>query len=416
MAKLAIMTGRQSLHGSRRRKAAAAVFAACTVVATCLAAPPASARDDPQFRAWVEKLWPSASRAGVSRRTFDRAFRGVSPDPDVLSRAASQLEFTRPLWEYLDITVSPSRVEAGRAKLAEHRRLLDRLEARYGVDGTALLAVWGMESAYGFKLGDKPVIRSLATLAYRGKRRRFGRTQLIAALQILERGDISADRMMGSWAGAMGHTQFIPTSYKAYAVDFDGDGRRDVWGNVGDALASTANYLKRSGWRSDQPCVEEVRLPQGFDYANARLNTARSADTWARAGVTRVDGKLMAGSASVLVWAPAGHGGPAFAVWRTNFRAVLAYNRSNLYAFAVCHLASRIGGDGPPTREWPLPSEQLAELQRLLNARGFNAGEPDGRIGPRTRAALAAFQKRHGLAADGYPTAAMLDRLRKSGG
>lgn len=368
------------------------------------------------FESWLEGFWPRARAEGVSRQTFTAAFAGVTPDPEVIEAAQRQPEFVKPMWEYLASAVSERRIANGRAQLAELANLLTAIETIYGVDRHVVVAIWGMESSYGQFLGTKSVIRSLATLSYTGTRRRFGEQQLLAALRILQRGDTTPERMYGSWAGAMGHTQFIPTTYNAYAVDFDGDGRRDIWDTVADALASTANYLRASGWQPGLPWGWEVTLPRGFDFGYGG-EAWRPAREWQAAGVRRADGGALGrGDETMMLVLPAGARGPAFLVSR-NFRAILRYNNATAYALAVGHLADRLGGAGPlvaawPTDERPLGTQERRELQGLLAARGYAVGAIDGIIGSRTQAAIRAFQRRAGLPADGYASTSLLDRLR----
>ncbi|MDH3579152.1 MAG: lytic murein transglycosylase [Hyphomicrobiales bacterium] len=372
------------------------------------------------FQRFVDGLAPAARKAGVSRATFGRAFAGVTPDPEVLKKAEYQPEFTKPIWEYLASAVSQKRIENGRKMLRQYRSVLARLETVYGVDRHVILAIWGMETSYGSFMGKKNVIRSLATLGYRGSRRKFGRTQLIAALKILQNGDTTPERMKGSWAGAMGHTQFIPTTYLAHAVDYDGDRRRDIWNSVPDALASTANYLKVSKWRTGETWGYEVVLPRGFNYASASRRTVKTLAQWQAAGVSRARGKSFPrpdDRASIIL--PAGAYGPAFAILN-NFRSILRYNNATAYALAVGHLADRIRDHNFPgfTKPWPteyrpLSRSQRVELQTLLAARGFLKGAADGVIGSGTRRALRAYQKARGLIVDGYPSVKLLETLRR---
>lgn len=377
------------------------------------------------FAHCVSALRSNATASGVSQAVFDTALRGVRPDLEVLEKASRQPEFTKPIWEYLDGAVSDRRVADGRTMKRRYRRQLAAIEATYGIDRHILLAIWGLESAYGAVLDNpdivKPTIRSLATLACQGGRRaKFGRTQLTAALQIIERGDIAASQMTGSWAGAMGHTQFIPTTYNAYAVDFTGDGRRDIWHSVGDALASTANYLSKSGWQTGAPWGYEVRLPADFDFALADGAKARPIAAWRSAGIMRADGSILVsatGDATLVL--PAGASGPAFLLFK-NHRVIRRYNNAFAYALAIGHLADRIRGDDPLTTPWPraetpLDVAERRELQAILNRRGFSAGGIDGKVGPRTRSAVRAFQRSAGLVADGYPSRSLLERLRAGG-
>lgn len=373
-----------------------------------------------------EKFWREAKHKGVSRRTFDRAFAGIVPDASVLQKAAKQPEFTTPPWHYINKRVSDQRIGNGQDKLVELDGLLDEIESRYGVDRYVVVAIWGMETSYGFVLDDpnivKPVIQSLSTLAFYGRtkrRKKFGRKQLLAALQILQAGDTTPAAMSGSWAGAMGHTQFIPTTYLAYAVDFDGDGRRDIWGNVADALASTANYLKKSGWKTGQTWGYEVKLPPGFNYGLTGRRKARTLRQWGKLGVRRVSAKVFPrpGDKAWLM-TMAGARGPAFLMLK-NFRSILRYNNSKSYALAVGHLADRLRGGEPFVAPWPegdrlLASDERKDLQRLLRARGFGISAVDGKIGPKTRRAVKEYQARNGLVPDGFATKALLDRLRQS--
>ncbi|MCB1332459.1 MAG: lytic murein transglycosylase [Roseivivax sp.] len=369
------------------------------------------------FDRWIAGFRGRALKAGISAAVFDRAFRTVRYDPEVIEKDRRQSEFTKGVGEYLESAASDSRVSNGKQALRQQRRTLDRIEAHYGVDRDVVVAIWGMESAYGARRGDKPVIAALATLAYDGRRGRFFEQQLVAALKILQRGDTTSEKMTGSWAGAMGHTQFIPTSYQALAVDFTGDGRRDIWSDdPTDALASTANYLAKSGWRRGQPWGVEVRLPRDFDYALAGRKTKKMPSDWARLGVTGTDGRAVPdhGSASVLL--PAGGQGPAFLIFR-NFDVIARYNNAEAYVIGVGHLSDRITGGPRVQAAWPkddrgLTRAERMEMQRLLTARGFNTGGIDGRVGPMTAAAIRAFQKTAGMAPDGFPSLALLKKLR----
>lgn len=381
-------------------------------------AAPANADSSAAFTRWVDQIWPLARDKGVSRNTFTRAFSGVTPDPEILERAERQPEFVTPIWDYLAARVSEKRIAKGREMLRMYGPLLRKIETRYGVGRYILLAIWGMETTYGQFMGDKNVIRSLATLAYDGSRRKFGRSQLLAALQILQRGDITPAKMTGSWAGAMGHTQFIPATYNAYAVDFTGDGRRDVWGSRADALASAANYLKVSKWRPGETWGYEVDLPKRFDYALSGRKRIKTLAQWKALGVKRARGldfPRPGDRASIIL--PAGANGPAFAIIN-NFRVLLRYNNATSYALAVGHLADRIRDPGATgfSKPWPVDYLPLArgerfELQRLLAARGLLRGKIDGVLGTGTRAAVRAYQKISGMAVDGYPSVVVLKHL-----
>ena len=371
------------------------------------------------FEQWVDQFKNRAVAGGISRSTVEHAFQGVSLNRRVIELDQRQPEFTRPIWEYLDGAVSSRRIRQGRELLSRHEELLEQISRRYRVDPRYLVAIWGLESDFGRVFGDFDVIEVLATLGYQGRRQEFGREQLMAALEILDRGDISTDRMVGSWAGAMGHTQFIPTTFLSYAVDFDGDGRRDLWNSIGDALASTANYLASAGWREGLPWGYEVNLPAQFDWDLSHADSRRPLKNWQHYGVRLANGQLPPGlEVPTALIAPAGHRGPAFLV-TDNFRAILRYNNATSYALAVSHLADRLGGSGPFTASWPTTLEPLSrsdkkELQRLLSARGYDPGGIDGIVGPRTRAAVKRFQKEINQPNDGYPTQELLNLLRGS--
>ena len=380
------------------------------------------ARADQGFDRWVQEYWPTARDAGISPATYQAAFRGVSPDPEVLEKARYQPEFVRPLWDYVASGVSEKRRLNGREMLVRHKDLLDRIERAYQVDRHAVVAIWGMESSYGEVLDNpkivRSVIRSLATLAYADQRRaRFGREQLLAALRILERGDISLAGLTGSWAGAMGHTQFIPTTYEAYAVDFDGDGRRDIWNSLADALASTAHYLAKSGWVPGKTWGYEVTLPGDFDYRLADDETTRTIAEWEGLGVRRARGEAFPRrDDNAVLLAPAGAGGPGFLLLRNHY-VIKRYNNATSYALAVGHLADRLRG-GPefaqswPTEDRPLTDDERTELQLLLTRAGLYNGAIDGKIGPQSRAAVRAYQSGRGMPADGYVGMRLLEKMR----
>ena len=365
----------------------------------------------------VESLWPSAKSAGVTRATFDRAFQGFAVDPEIIELATYQPEYVKPIGEYIDRAVSEKRITIGKEKLVEHQALLGALENRYGVDRHVIVAIWGVESNYGVQPGDKNVIHSLGSLICSNTKAKFARSQINSALKILQRGDISFEAMNGSWAGAMGHTQFIPTTYSAYAVDYDGDGKRDIWGNVPDALASTASYLKVSKWRPGETWGYEVRLPKGFNPKKVSDKTLKPLGEWQRLGIVRVNGEPFPRSSDrASLFAPEGTRGPAFLLLN-NFRSLLRYNVAPAYALAVGHLSDRLRGSGPFVQPWPtdenrLSLEQRMELQQHLIARGILEGEPDGIVGRGTLEAVKTYQRSKGLQVDGFPTLTLLKRLR----
>lgn len=396
-------------------------LAACQTTKTLQAATPEKPKavDVAGFEPWLAGFKKDAQKEGVSRKTLDLAFQGIKLNEEVLERNAYQPEFTLPIWEYLASAASDKRVENGRRLLAEHGPLLSRVAERYQVQPEYLVAIWGLESDYGRAYGKFNIIEALATLAYTGRRQRYGREQLITALRILDRGYIKSEQMVGSWAGAMGHTQFIPTSYLQYAVDYDADGRRDLWQSLPDVFGSTANYLARSGWKVNQSWGAEVTVPNDFDWSLAEPGVRKTLAQWRQLGVSRADGAALPDyqTRSALL-APAGHNGPVFLVY-ANFDAIKRYNNSTSYAVAVGHLADRVSGQGPLVQTWPVGQRPLSrddrfELQRLLTARGHALGEIDGIFGPRTRAAVRAFQREINVPVDGYANGELLELLRKA--
>ncbi|GAB4523353.1 MAG: lytic murein transglycosylase [Parvularculaceae bacterium] len=399
--------------------AGAAIFAASAPLAGVLAQSGPEADDNSRFAAWLEEFRAEAARSGVGEATLRDAFSGITLNPRVIAANNRQPEFTRPIWEYLEIAVSPERVERGRAGFAEHRDLLAEIESAYSVDAEAIAAIWGLESSYGAIMGDYDAFEALATLAFEGRRTSYGREQLLGALKILDMGYASKDLMKGSWAGAMGQTQFIPTTYLAYAQDHDGDGRRDLWTNLGDVFASTANYLKVSGWRLGEPAAVEVSLPADFDYALADLRIRKPLSEWRAIGVAAIAPDRLATlgeDAEAAILLPAGARGPAFFTFQ-NFRAFMRYNNSSAYALGVAGLSELIAGEdwsvsaSWPVEERPLNREQRIALQRYLAESGYEPGAADGIIGARTKAALRAYQRDVGLAPDGFATTAVLRRL-----
>ncbi len=356
------------------------------------------------FNACLRALRGDAAAQGITTQVFDGAVSGIEPDQSVLDAMDSQPEFKTPIWDYLAALVDEQRVADGRAKLAEWAPVLARAEQKFGVDRHTVIAVWGVESDYGKVMGTRPLVRSLATVSCFGNRQRFFRGEFVATLRILQNGDIPPEGLTGSWAGAFGHTQFMPSTFQRLAVDFDGDGRRDIVGSVPDALGSSANFLKRAGWVSGQPWGYEVRLPAGYNGPSGR-RTRRALPEWSRLGILRIDGQPLAGGGPAALLLPAGASGPAFIVFR-NFDAIYGYNAAESYALAIAHLSDRLRGAGPFQRAWPTDDPGLSraerrEVQELLIKRGFDIGTADGAIGPRTRAAIQAFQASAGMPVDG---------------
>lgn len=390
-------------------------------IAAVLAFTPQVAHADAKFESFVQSLWPRIKAAGFSRDLFDQAFAGVTEaDADVLKLAATQPEFTKATSDYLLKAVTPIRIDTGKTMAATNEELLAAIEAKYGVSRYALLGIWGMESNFGKDLGNMGVMRSLATLIYAGRKRDFANEQMIAAFTMLKRGIRPADNFKGSWAAAMGHTQFIPTSYLSYAADWDGDGRKDIWGSKEDALASTANYLAKAGWKADRPWGWEVKLPEGFDRSLIGRKHWRPVSEWMALGLVPATVKNFGSKAApAFVMIPQGIDGPVFLVTQ-NFMAIMDYNQSHSYALAVGHLGDRIKGGAAIQAAWPdasvdLTVPQRKELQRLLNAKGFTTGGADGRIGAATYEAVLQFQKKHGLPLNGVPSVKVLEQIRKGG-
>ncbi|MFN3891691.1 MAG: lytic murein transglycosylase [Beijerinckiaceae bacterium] len=373
-------------------------------------------KDEAAFRKFIESLWPEARARGVSRTTFDEALGKVTIDPSIGKTQARQAEFVRPIWDYVNGAVTPQRVERGRAMAREYGQTLSEISRRYGADPYVVLAIWGVETSYGSFTGNKNVFRSLATLVYKGIRPEFFRNELMMALIILQEGHVHASQMTGSWAGAMGHTQFMPSSFMKWAADYNGDRHKDIWNNIPDALASTANYLAQHGWKPGLPWGYEVLLPERFDVSPHDPQSMRGFAEWARMGVRRADGGALPSGGEAGLWLPAGARGPAFLV-TANFRVIRSYNMSQAYMLAVALLSTRIAGGGPLAGSWPkgekpLSTAQAKEIQRNLQRLGFNVGEIDGRIGEQVQGAIRAYQRKHGMVADGYATHALLERMR----
>lgn len=392
-------------------------------VATGASVPAASAPVQPvaqqpaSFPEWLAALRVEALSQGIRPQTFDRAFQRVKLSDRVVELDGAQPEFTRQVWQYLDSAVNEKRVQDGRQKLQEHAALLSRITRRTGVPGEILVAFWGVESDFGKSTGNFSVIDALTTLAFEGRRAAYFRSELLAALRILESGDIAPERMTGSWAGAMGQTQFMPTVFLRNAVDEDSDGHRDIWGSMPDVLASTAKFVLANGWRPGESWGQEVRLPDGFPYDQAELSITKPLSEWRRLGVLPLDGGELGGEGTASVLVLAGHRGPAFLV-RDNFRAIMRYNPSTSYSLAVAMLADRMTGKPGVRGAWPreeqaLSKDERVDLQQRLASLGLEPGAADGIVGANTRNAVRRFQALVGEIPDGFATKALLERLRQ---
>ncbi|WP_425088533.1 lytic murein transglycosylase [Stappia sp.] len=362
----------------------------------------------------VANIRAQAIKAGVSRATADRALSGVAYDEKAVRFSQSQPEYKTPIWDYLAFLVDEERIADGRKMLSRHRKTLAQVEKSYGVDGYIVLAVWGVESDYGQFRGDFHVPHALANVACNGRRAKYFRSELIEILKIVDRGDVKLKDLQGSWAGAFGQTQFMPSTYRRLAVDYDGDGRRDLVNSVPDALASTANYLKKAGWVTGMPWGYEVRLPKGYNGPSGRKTRATVA-TWGKRGITHLDGGKIAGEARAGLLLPAGSNGPAFLVFK-NFDAIYSYNVAESYALAISHLADRLRGGGPFATPWPTSDPGLSRaerlrLQELLLRAGYDIGEADGRVGPATRAGIKQAEARFGMPQTGRPGRRIYEKL-----
>jgi lytic murein transglycosylase len=390
---------------------------ACPVFAQTNAQVAPAAESTAGLQQWIVDFRPQAIAAGISADVYDTAMADVAFAPQVVARDRNQSEFTKTIWDYLETAVSDLRVRNGKVALARQYSALRQIEEKYGVSAEIITAIWGLESAYGTFKGTDPVLASMASLAYDARRAEFFEQQVIAALTILQNGVTQAETLQGSWAGAMGHTQFMPGSFIEHAVDFTGDGRRDIWGeDPRDALASAAAYLKANGWVTGQPWGVEVRLPDGFDYLLANREVTKSPDQWAALGVLDTSGVpvLDYGPASILL--PAGAQGAAFMIFK-NFEVIESYNTADAYVIAIGHLADRIGGAGPLVGDWPRQDVALSfaeriELQETLTAQGFDTVKIDARIGPLTINAIRNWQVSRGEVPDGYASPRLLERLR----
>lgn len=384
------------------------------LVAASLA--PAAARAD--FRSCLSGLRGPAASQGVSAGTYDAVTSGLQPDMKVLELMDNQPEFKTPIWDYLAVLVDEERVADGRAAMRQHGQALAAAESRFGVDRYVIAGVWGVESNFGKDIGGRPLVQSLATLSCVPNRRQdYFRKEFFATLRIVDRGDIAPNRLTGSWAGAFGHTQFMPSTFHELAVDLDGDGRRDVVDSVPDAVGSTANFLrKRGGWITGMPWGYEVQVPDGFNAGLAGRKNKRAVSSWASMGVTRIDGRPLSGDYQAGILLPAGKNGPAFLVTK-NFDALYSYNAAESYGLAIAILSDRLrGGPGVqaawPTNDPPLTRLERRELQQLLTARGYDVGEPDGKIGQKTRDAIKAIESQIGMAPTGRPGGRVLQALK----
>jgi membrane-bound lytic murein transglycosylase B len=396
------------------------LFALVSALIVSLGLASQAAAAPPPFDQWLDGLRQEARTAGISEATLNAALTGLEPLERVIELDRKQPEYTQTFWDYLNKRVNPERIERARKMLRTHGALLARVESTYGVQPRFLVAFWGLESNFGDYTGGFSVINALVTLAYDERRADFFRAEVLHALRILDQGHIGATQMQGSWAGAMGQVQFLPSTFARHAVDFDGDGRRDLWNSLPDVFASAANYLRAIGWKGDETWGREVKLPASFDWDLADLAVRKPIGEWQALGVRRGDGgNLPSADLQAAIVLPAGHAGPAFMVYG-NFNAILSWNRSILYAIAVGHLADRMIGlqefsTPRPAHETPLSRDDVLEMQRLLATLGFDTGEPDGVVGSQTRAALKAYQRRSGLPPDGYPTADILRALQLAG-
>ncbi len=374
---------------------------------------PAHAEQD--FAACLQGMRAAAEAKGVSAATFDSQTSGLSPDRTVLDLQQQQPEFKTPIWDYLAALVDDQRIADGRAMLAQWRSTLDAVEARFGVDRHVVVAVWGVESDFGKSIGKRPLVQSLATLACYGEHASYFRGELIATLKIIDEGDVNPAHLVGSWAGAFGHTQFMPSTFMRLAVDMDGSGKRDIVDSVPNALGSTANFLRKSGWTTGESWGFEVILPAGYHGPTGR-GAKRPFSAWAAAGVRRADGRALpaAGTAGLII--PAGREGSAFLVTH-NFDAIYSYNAAESYALAISLLSDRLKGAGPLVGTWPTNDRGLSraerkEVQALLTQRGYDVGTPDGAVGAKTQEAIKSYEAKLGLPQTGRPGGVVLDALR----
>ena len=369
------------------------------------------------FHACLERIWPQAAKRSITREFYQTATAPLTPDLRIMDLMDNQPEFTKSFWDYLDILVNDARIAKGREVLEKYRKTFDAVEQAYGVDRYIIAAIWGVETNYGTIGGDRPVLRSTATLACVGRRQNYFREEFLSTLEILQRGDVRPERLIGSWAGAFGPTQFMPTAFKRFAVDFDHDGRRDVIDSIPDLIASTANNLRKDGWVSGQAWGYEVVLPTTLNFMLADHRRPMPMREWERQGVTRPGGKAFPRpDEQAFLLVPAGIQGPGF-LMLANFSAIMKYNPAEAYALAIGHLSDRLRGGARFTQDWPryervLTRDERLELQQLLAQKGYDVGEPDGHLGSKTRSAIRDFQAKVGQVPDGFASAVILERLR----
>ncbi|MBY0531577.1 MAG: lytic murein transglycosylase [Xanthobacteraceae bacterium] len=384
------------------------------VVCAAVAAQPLLAQETAQtdLRTFLSGLWPEAQKRGVSRATFDNAVRGIAPDDEVLRLTKSQPEYNRPIGDYLKNRLTANLLASGKKHAEKWAETLDAVERKYGVDKEIIVAIWGLETGYGSFSGGKDVIRSLATLAHARYRGDFFRNELLAALEILEQEHITRDKMRGSWAGAMGQPQFIPSSFLKFAVDFSGDGRRDIWSNTPDVLGSIGNYLRQHGWKPGIPWGYEVTIPRDFDYRKSRASFAE----WYALGVRRADGGKFPASSDGILFFPSGASGPGFVV-TGNYEAIKRYNLSDAYSLTVAGTANRLKGMDGYRGKWPevvpLNREHRIRMQKLMQAKGYPVNNVVGQIDFDLRDQIRILQVKFGLLPDGHPTETFLQRLEK---
>ncbi|MEB3864956.1 MULTISPECIES: lytic murein transglycosylase [Acinetobacter] len=358
------------------------------------------------FQSCLANLRSQAIAAGVSGASYDRYTQNLTPDYSVIDKLNYQPEFSTPIWDYLSGLVDEERVELGKQKLAQYRDVLNRASQTYGVPPETIVAVWGVESNFGDISGKYPLLQALGTLSCEGRRQSYFRTEFFATMRILQRGDLTEDQLKGSWAGAFGHTQFMPSTYERLAVDFDGDGRRDLVSSTADALASTANFLNKAGWQAGMPWGFEVKVPQGMSIDGEGRRSKKALSSWSARGVTRIDGSplvqgALSSSTSAGLMAPAGVNGPVFLVFK-NFDAIYSYNAAESYGLAIAHLSDRLKGARPFATSWPTDDPgtsrmERREIQQFLINRGYDIGAVDGLIGDKTRVAIRQEQTRLGL-------------------